>query len=1142
MNPVERISDLVTSHSRIVLVALLLTTALIGTGMSMVDDDSSLEQFESDSPEGDAMEEIDERFGVDDEEGTTSVQVITRGDGENVLTRESLLESLEFQEEIRANESVNETLVEDDAITGVENVVAITAITNEQIDELEELGDDLEERETELNETSEELEERGEELEERGEELEEREAELNETSDRLEDGIDASIRIQREYEELAATYDEDDPEYQEGAAELEAEFDATIEEATAGLDDEQAAEYEELAQQARAIESDRFAIEQTTDDPEADPEYQELTDALEDVYLGATMGVLEDEYEQLEAESEQLEEDSEQLEEDSERLEEEYEQLGEDAEELEEMQADLEDDDGPTLDEQIETLSEIDDEEFEEALEDALSDDDEDQGGALAFMPSDYEPGSTEADARMTFVTQGIGDGDVEMGAVDEAVLDAQLDLRDLAADHDHDQIVFGVGVITDEIDRSMADSLAIVGPLALAFVVAALLVAYRDPLDIVLGVVGIVTVLVWTFGFMGWADISFNQMMIAIPVLLIGLSIDYAIHVFMRYREHRETPRASDERTGSEAARERPETADHSVTDSSSIRGSMAVALAGVGIALVWVTATTAIGFLANLISPIAPIREFGVVSAFGILAALIVFGGLIPAAKVEIDTILEARGFDRHRRAFGTGGGRLGDVLSVGATAARRAPLVLLLVVLLVTAGGVYGASQVDTSFDEEDFLAESPPAWTESLPSSMAPGEYQASADLDFVNENFQRDDLQAQILVEGDVADGDVLERLETAQNEAADSEVAYTLASGEADVDGPLTVMEDVAAQNESFNESFEAADTTGDGVPDENVTELYDELFEVNEEEASQVLHRNDDGTYDTARLIVAVRGDAPFDETTEEMRAIAATIDDEGAGGDRGFADDGNDDTDDGTGVAASGGGVSAIATGDPIVNHIVEQDLLDTVLQSLLITLVAVFVFLSAAYRLTGNSATLGVVTLLPVAFAVSWILGTMYLIGMPFNVLTGMITSLTIGLGVAYSIHVSARYTLELERQGNVWAALETTVTGTGGALLGSAATTVGGFGTLAFAVLPVLRQFGIITGLTITYAFLASVVVLPTLLVLWTRYLGPDVSFDTRPVRRPTPPAASDGGTSTDPDAETTRDTRRTSDSGAGGEDE
>jgi hypothetical protein len=62
-----------------------------------------------------------------------------------------------------------------------------------------------------------------------------------------------------------------------------------------------------------------------------------------------------------------------------------------------------------------------------------------------------------------------------------------------------------------------------------------------------------------------------------------------------------------------------------------------------------------------------------------------------------------------------------------------------------------------------------------------------------------------------------------------------------------------------------------------------------------------------------------------------------------------------------------------------------------------------------------------------------------------------------------------------------------------------LLGSAATTVGGFGVLVFAILPPLQQFGLITGLTIIYAFLAAVLVLPSLLVVWTRLFGPEWTF-------------------------------------------
>ncbi|MFC4543349.1 MMPL family transporter [Halosolutus amylolyticus] len=1082
----DRIANLITTHSAIVLAALVLTTALVGAGAPMVDDQSSLDQYESDSPEGEALEYADENFSTDDQENTTTVQVIVRGN--DVLTKDSLLSSLEFQQELRDNESINSTLVDDEAIVGVENLVATTAIREEQAENLSERGEELENRSAELNETAAEL-------NETAEELEQRSAELNETADDLEAALNRTVGIETEYAELNASYEAGEitqQEYEQRAADFEDQLDAVYENATADLDDEQAAQFAAAMSNAREIQSSLVEVERAYEtgemnETEYDERSAELEDQLEDVYLQGTQGVLEDEYAQLEEDSEQLEEDFEQLEADSEQLEEDFEELADDREELEEAGQ-------PPLSDQIDRLEGMNESEYEETLTSVLSEDG-DQGGdlALRLMPTSYEPGSTDADARMLFVTQSTESGEFQgPGSVDERTTESQLELRELADERDQEMLVFGSGIITDEIDRSMGDSLAIVSPLALLFVVVALLIAYRDPLDIVLGVAGIGAVLIWTFGFMGWTDIAFNQMFVAIPVLLIGLSIDYAIHVFMRHREQRETPRVSDRRTetgGNREQREMPRiSGEQTGSEATDVRGSMSVALAGVGVALVWVTATTVIGFLSNLVSPIGPIREFGVVSAFGILAAMIVFGAMIPAAKVEIDSRLEARGIDRRKRAFGTGGGRLADVLSVGAVVARKAPLVVLVVTLVVTAGGVYGATQVDTSFDQEDFLADSPPAWTQDLPEPFKPGEYSAKSDLEYVNDNFQRQDSQAQLLVRGAVTDAETLERVAAAEDDAADSDVAYELASGEADVRSPLSVMEDVAAENESFNESFHAADTDGDDVPDENLEALYDELYEIDDEAASDVLYRSD-GEYEAARLVVSIQGDASSAETTEGMRAIAADFDD----GDERW---------------------SVVATGDPIVNYVVEQDLLDTVLESLLITLVAVFVFLTAAYWLTGNSAMLGAVTLLPVALAVSWILGTMYLIGMPFNVLTGMITSLTIGLGVAYSIHVSARYTLELERQNSVWDAMHTTVTGTGGALLGSAATTVGGFGVLAFAILPVLEQFGIITALTIIYAFVASVLVLPTLLVLWTRYFGPDVPFEA-----PSPAstrAASDGG--------------------------
>ena len=705
-----------------------------------------------------------------------------------------------------------------------------------------------------------------------------------------------------------------------------------------------------------------------------------------------------------------------------------------------------------TIQDQIDVLSAMSEQEYEALVQEVLSEDGNQR--ALALMPSSYEePGSTTAKAHNTIITQrtegGTPEGPEGLG---EQETTAQLELRELANQEDEQYTVFGTGIITDEIDRSFSDSFTIVGPLALLFVVVALTVAYRDLLDIVLGVVGILVVLLWTFGFMGWAGITFNQLLISVPVLLIGLSIDYAIHVFMRHREHR-----NEETDG---------TPD--------VRGSMKTALFGVGVALVWVTATAAIGFLANLVSPIGPLQDFGLTSAFGITAALFVFGALIPALKVEIDGFLEARGIDRRKRAFGTGGSAFSGVLSTGAKAARRAPLVVIALALLLSLGGAYGATQVDTTFQQEDFLAESPPAWMDNLPEPFAPGTYQAKDDLAFVQANFQQQGRDASLLIQEDVTDPQTLVWVQDATERIGSTESAFILPNDRPDMQTPLTVMQQTARSNDEFAAAYQQADTDGDGIPDQNVEALYDQLLTVNPE-ASNVIYRNEAGEYEALRVQIGLKGDVLAATIADEMRDVAASVE------------------------AESGGQLAVVATGDPIISSDVEDALFETVIQSLLITLVAVFLFLAVAYRLTGDTASLGVVTLLPVLFSVTWILGTMYLIGMPFNALTGTIAALTIGLGIAYSIHVSSRYTLELERQGDVWAAMDTTVTGTGGALLGSAATTVGGFGTLALAILPVLQQFGIITGLTIIYAFLASVLVLPSMLVVWTRYLGPSGHF-------------------------------------------
>ena len=1000
MSLFERFVEFSTTYSKTAILVVLVATVVVGAGAPMVEQESSLDQFQTDSPESEKLDFIDNNFATSD--NTTTAQVIQRQPDGNVLDNESLIASLEYQQTVRADDRTADSLSGERPTFGIANLIALTAIQQSEGQDVRRLGRQIRSLNASIQQRQAALEANQSQLAADRAALQNRSAAVNRTTAQLRAGLE---RLRANPNLSANTV-----------------FDEVQANSSVGLNETDRTIYRQAARDLRSADS------------------QEAATAA---FRLGTQGVVADDLRALEREQQRLTERGQRLQEQADQLEADGERLQSLADDLETQRAELDNASDASLDEQIAKLRSMNASEIDDTIETVLSDDGSQT--AFGFMPTAYEPGSTTANATVILITQESEVANAGSGAASETLTDAQLGLQTLGEQQaDHEYLVFGAGIINDEISSSQQDSLLIVGPLAALFVVVTLVIAYRDLLDILLGVFGIGAVLAWTFGFMGWTGINFNQIFVAVPVLLIGLSIDYAIHIFMRHREER---------------------LDGDGLDS---RESMRVALGGVGIALVWVTATTVIGFLSNLTSPVPPIQDFGVVSSVGITAAFVVFAVLIPALKVEFDGLLERFGFNREKRAFGTGGGLFSRVLGVGATAARRAPLVVIVLAVVVTGAAAVGGSQVDTSFEQSDFLAEQPPDWMDELPEPFKPGEYTAKSNLEYVNENFVRQDSQAQILLEGDVARPAALERIAVAEESAGEKEVTQTLSNGEPDVNSPLQVMESVAASNETFNRTYRAADTDGDGVPDENVTAVYDTLFEVAPDEAGNVIYRTDDGEYAALRVVVAIEGGSSGDATTSQMRDVASTAD---------------------------GAGLEVTATGTAILNKIVQDELLQTVIESLVITLVAVFLFLMITYRITEGSATLGAVTLLPVAFSVAWILGTMFLVGIPFNVLTGLITSLTVGLGVAYSIHLSERYNQELEQTGDVWGSMETAVTGTGGALLGSAATTVGGFGTLAFAILPPLQQFGIITGMTIVYAFLAAVLVLPSLLVVWTGRFGP-----------------------------------------------
>ena len=694
--------------------------------------------------------------------------------------------------------------------------------------------------------------------------------------------------------------------------------------------------------------------------------------------------------------------------------------------------------DGVTIDDEIGVVANHSQTEFDAELREAVLTGDRipgDRPPVTSLLPAGFDPDDGSADARLVLVVH-------DENVAEEDLLEAQRAIDGLVNERldGSGAYVFGEQLTFDRGAEATAGSFALVGPIVVVLVGGVLLVAYRDPLDVLLGMVGILLVLVWMAGFLGWTGIGFNQLLVAVPCLLVGLSIDHGLHVAMRHREAR--------RSGVSVGR------------------AMRVALAGVIVAIGATTVTTMVGFLTGLASPIGVLRQFGVVAAFGILAAFVVFGALVPALKLELEQLRPRRGSDHSRESIGSIR-PIARTMGATSTVATSAPITVVAVALLLALGGAYGVAGVDTSTERTDFLPGESPSWMAHLPEAVHPGDHSLREEAIFLEETFDRSEGQSvSILLDGDPTDPATLEAVQASERTALEATTLGTRHDGRPVIYSPLVVLESLARADEGVAKALDEADTNGDGVPDDDLAAVYDAAFEADPVRTGEVIHRGDDGTYEAVRLVVTVDGDAAGPVVRWEMNEVAASA---SATTDR-----------------------PATATGEPILAAYQDRAVAVTAFATFVAAIVVITVLLTVAFRVRHGSWALGPITVAPVVAALAWVVGVMWALSIPYNAETAIITGIAIGIGVDYTIHVTERF-LQERRHRPVQAALETATVETGGALLASAVTTGLGFAVLVLTAVPSLQRFGLITALFVTFAFLASVLVLPAMLTIWTGWV-------------------------------------------------
>ncbi|MFW6045855.1 MAG: MMPL family transporter, partial [Natronomonas sp.] len=345
-------------------------------------------------------------------------------------------------------------------------------------------------------------------------------------------------------------------------------------------------------------------------------------------------------------------------------------------------------------------------------------------------------------------------------------------------------------------------------------------------------------------------------------------------------------------------------------------------------------------------------------------------------------------------------------------------------------------------------------------------LQPDEYTVVAQLNFLEDNFETvQGSTTTVYVEGRMTDDPALEELHRAGEDPPDS---FVTTDRKAQSTSIITVIQDRAEIDPEFRAVVDRNDRDGNGIPDRNLGEVYDALFATGAA-ADAERYLADDRR--STRVDYDVTADATNEEVTADTRAMASKHP------------------------------FMATATGSTVVFQVISNLILDSAIQSLAIALTGTALFLIVVYWVTNGYPSLGVVNVAPMALSVVLIAGSMRLLGISFNAFTASILALTIGLGIDYSVHVVHRYVDERRRRGLV-ASLDRAVRGTGGALTGSMLTTSLGIGVLVLAVLDVLGQFGILTALSVVYSYLVSLLILPSVLVLWDRYAAddPEVPLD------------------------------------------
>jgi len=660
------------------------------------------------------------------------------------------------------------------------------------------------------------------------------------------------------------------------------------------------------------------------------------------------------------------------------------------------------------------------------------------------------------------------------------------------------------------ELRLFLASHLGLV-PVAIAIMGVVFLVSFRSIAGVALPLLEVGACLAFVFGLMGWCGVPVYLTIAVMPVILTAIGVADEIHIIARYREHLRDRGFQNHTDGI--------TATMSEMASPVVKTSV----------------TTAVGFLSFAISPIGPVRAFGIFTSIGVIYCMLWSLTVTPALlqlmgprrwgkprPVEVDEVPTPR-----RSLFG--------LLARVVVRARYLLLLAALFVVCLAPGGVRKIVVQDSWID--GFAEGSPFYKATSYFNEHFLGTHLLLLALDTGYEHQEGVVSHDRIAIRQVRIPGDVIDdpkkligwRIRIAPVgkdgkelpipprrrrgiewkswvEKAERKGDDIIIEGRRQDGSPKFVLRAAAgapvkfeftkspllspdtlrriAEFESFLEGHKAQ-TVGGVLGTADYIETTNLMVRGLQEDA-RVIPQESYQVDNLWKHYVRIRGNARRSQMADAHYAralIAVFMKNANFVDTKALMDDIRRYEEE----HLKPFGFSLEFAGDVAVSQTLIGAIVSTQIRSLMLSLVGILLVTT----IMGRSLLWGFLCVLPCAIAVLVNFAVMGWVGVPLGVATSMFAGMTLGIGVDYAIHLLERFR-RARRQGMASPeALSDAITATGPAIFIDAVAVALGFGVMILSQVPANARLGGLVVLSIVGCFAATFLLLPALLRVFVR---------------------------------------------------